>query len=174
MEQEGIRKTQIGELLLQSRHKLLSDVVLIVKGRELMPLRIASVPAHRADIDHPIPKLHKRAPHNRQVQLRNILQAKLDEPLVLLLAQPAYKARALERDAHAEGGEAIFGEAVVEEGGDGDSVGAELLLLLGEIGAPDVANRHFLPEGGEGLEHFGGDTLGKYAVSIALNIGGAP
>jgi len=40
--------------------------------------------------------------------------------------------------AEAVGGEAVFGEAEVEEGCDGDGRGAELFLLFCEVRAADL------------------------------------
>lgn len=57
------------------------------------------------------------------------------------------------------GCQAVLGEAEVEERGYVDGRGAELFLLLDEVGAADEADGAFLTEGGEEGEHFGGDGL---------------
>jgi hypothetical protein len=82
------------------------------------------------------------------------MQDEPTEQFVLVLANPFDEARAGQRLAHFVGSEAILGEAKVEQGGDGDVCGAELFLLLGEIGAADEANGNFVAEGGEDLEDF--------------------
>ena len=61
--------------------------------------------------------------------------------------------------AHAVGDQAIFGEAEVEEGGDGNGRGAQVRLLLDQVGAADEANGAFVAEGGQELEHGGGCIL---------------
>ena len=45
-----------------------------------------------------------------------------------------------ERFAHTECGQAVLGEAEVEEGCDGDRRRAELFLLFEEVGAADLWN----------------------------------
>ena len=62
-------------------------------------------------------------------------------------------------DTEFVGGQTVFGEAEVEEGGYGDGGGADLLLLFGEVGAADEADGYFMAQGGEKGEHFKGDGL---------------
>jgi hypothetical protein len=126
---------------------------------EIVSLLHTRVPANWADINHAIPELHKRAPHNRDVQIRNVFQAELDEALVLFVAEPADKGLGGKRDAHSEGRETILGKTEVEHGLDRQRGGSELLLLLGEVGAADVTDYDFVAEFGEELEDFGGGML---------------
>jgi hypothetical protein len=154
-----IRKPQIRELLPHSLHKLLANLVLKIKLLILVPLLHSSVPANRAHIDHAVPELDKRASLDRDIQIRNIVQDEAHELLVVVLADPLDERVRRERHAHADRGQAVLGEAEVEEVGDGDARGAELFLLLGEVGAADEADGDFVAEGGEELEHLGGDRL---------------
>ena len=60
-------------------------------------------------------------------------------------------------DAVLEGGGTIFGESEIEQMSRG--IIAKLLLLLGEIGATDVANDALLLQVLEQLDHFRGGSL---------------
>lgn len=154
------RQPEIWKLLLQRLHKLRPNPMLKIIFIKIRPLLITRVPTHRTNINHAIPELHKRASHNRYLQIRNISQAELNELLVFLLAEPADEGLCGERNAHAEGAEPVLWEAVVEERGYRDGGGAELFLLLDEIGTAYVADGAFLAESVKELEHFGGGMLG--------------
>lgn len=88
------------------------------------------------------------------------MQNKLDKLLVRLLSDPIDKGLSGEGCAHTVGRESVFWEAVIEEGGYVDGGGAELFLLLCEVGAADVADGDFVAELREEGEHFGGGGLG--------------
>lgn len=153
------RQPQIRKLLPQHRHELLPHLMLPIVLIKRIPLLHTRIPADGTNIHHPIPKLHKRAPLNRQVQIRHIMQHKPHKLLVLVLAQPLYEAVTCEGYAEFIGCEPVFAETEVEHGGDGDGGGAELLLLFGEVGAADESDGYFVAEGGEEGEHFGGCGL---------------
>ena len=87
-----------------------------------------------------------------------------DELVVLLLPNPRYEALALELRAQTECGEAVLGEAEVEERGDVDVGGCELFLLLDQVGAADETNCDFVTELGEQLEHLRLDQLWYVSV----------
>lgn len=125
------RQPQIRKLLPQNTNKSLSDLVLLIILIERIPLLHTSIPSNGRDINHAIPKLYKRAPLNGNIQIRDVMQDKLDELLVLVLAQPLDKRVRRERDAELEGREPVLREAEVEERSDVDGRGAELFLLLG-------------------------------------------
>lgn len=108
-----------------------------------------------------IPELHERPSLDRDIKLTDIFQAEIDQLLVLLLAQPPNKARAWQFLAQPVGSEAVLREAEIEERGHGYGGCAELFLLLYEVGATDEADGAFVAEGGEQLEHGGGDVLGR-------------
>ena len=133
--------------------------MLEIKLLILVALLNRSIPANRAHIDHAIAELHKRAALHGDVQISDVVQDEAHELLVVVLANPLDEAVRRERHAHADGRQAVLREAEVEERGDGGAGGAELLLLLGEVGAADEADGDFVAEGGEELEHFGGDCL---------------
>jgi hypothetical protein len=156
---EHVRKPQIRELLPHSLHKLLPNLMLQVELLILVPLLHRSIPANRAHIDHTVPELHESTSLDRDIQIRNIVQDEAHELFVVVLADPLDERVRGERHAHADGRQAVLGEAEVEEVGHGDAGGAELFLLLGEVGAADEADGDFVAEGGEELEHLGGDGL---------------
>lgn len=105
---------------------------------EFIPLLDARIPPHRANINHAVTELHKSTALLRQAEVCNVLEAEIDQVLVLLLAEPVDEAVAGERLSETVGRQAVFGKAEVEEGGDRRRGGAELLLLLPEIGAADL------------------------------------
>lgn len=82
-----------------------------------------------------------------------------DELVVLLLPNPRYEALALELRAQTECGEAVLGEAEVEERGDVDVGGCELFLLLDQVRAADEPDCNLVAELREQLEHLGLDQL---------------
>lgn len=125
----------------------------------LVALLDGGVPANRANVDHAVPELNESAALHRNVQISHIVQDEPHKLLVVVLANPLDEAVRRERHAHTDGGQAILGEAEVEEGGDGDAGGAELLLLLGEVGAADETDRNFVAEGREELQHLRRDGL---------------
>jgi hypothetical protein len=156
----GKRQAQVGELLLQDSDKLLADLGLIVVLVEGEALLVGGVPADGADVGHAVAELDKGAALDGDVEVGDVVQAKVDELLPVVLADGADEAVGGQLLAELVGGEAVLAEAVVEEGGDGDAGGAaELLLLLGEVGAADEADGALLAEGVEGGEGLGGDLL---------------
>lgn len=146
--------------LPQLLHHLLPDTRLLVEPLKLVAFRRARVAANRADIDHAVAVLDERAALDGDVQVGNVVQDEAHQLLVLVLADILDEAVGGQRVAELVGGKAILGKAEVEEGGDVHRGGAELFLLLDEIGAADEADGTFLAEGGEEGEHFGGDGLG--------------
>jgi hypothetical protein len=151
-------------------HKLLANLVLEIKLLILVALLYRSVPANRADVDHAIAELDKRAALHRDLQVGDVVQDEAHQLLVIVLANPLDETVRRERHAHADGREPVLGEAVVEEGCDGDAGGAELLLLFGEIGAADEADGDFVAERGEELEHLGRDGLGRGKAILACGL----
>jgi hypothetical protein len=119
-----------------------------------------------------IPELHERPPLDRDIKLTDIPQAKIDQLLVLLLAQPPNETRARQLLAQSVCSQAVLSEAEIEERGHGYGGRAELFLLLDEVGAADEADGAFVAEGGEQLEHGGGNVLGGALVGFAGAWGG--
>lgn len=129
------------EALLQNRDKLLADLGVLVKLLKVVALLGAGVTADGADVDHAVAELDKGAALDRQIKVGDVVEAEVGELLVLVLADPLDKGVGLEGLAELVGSEAVLGEAKVEEGGDGLASGlAQLLLLLGKVGAADVAD----------------------------------
>ena len=133
--------------------------MLEIKLLILVALLDRSVPANRAHVDHAITELNKRAALHRDIQISHVVQDEAHKLLVVVLANPLDEAVRRERHTHANSCKSVLREAEVEEGGDGDAGGAELFLLLGEVGAADKADRDFVTEGGQELEHLRRDGL---------------
>ena len=150
----------MAKLLLQHGNKLLAHLVLVVVLIEGQTLLIGRIPAHGADVDHAVAELDESAPLDGDVEVGNVVQAKVGELLPAVLAELGDEAVGGQGLAELEGGQAVLGEAKVEEGGDGDAGGfAELLLLLDKVGAADEADGALLAEAGEDIEGFGGSFL---------------
>lgn len=158
----------MSELLLQNRHELLPDLVLVVEGVEGQALLVARVPPHGAHVDHAVPELDKRAPLDGDVEVGDVVQAEVGQLLPPVLAQPLDEAVGGQLLAELVRREAVLGEAEVEERGDGDARGlAELLLLLGQVGAADEADGALLAEGRQHGEGFRGCFLRDGALSVS-------
>ncbi len=113
-----------------------------------------------------IPEFNKRPRLNGTLYIRNISQTEVHQLLILLLPQPPNEAVASQLLSKSNSRQAIFSEAEIEEAGDGDGGCAELFLLFDEIGSANEAYGAFMAESGEELEHFGGDSLGRYLVLL--------
>jgi hypothetical protein len=167
-----IRKSQSAKLLLENGNKLLSNLGLLIVGLELVSLLCAGVSADGADVDHAVAELDKGSSLDGDVQVGNVVQDKIDQLLVLVLADPLDEAVGGQRLAQLVRGQAVLGEAVVEEGGDRHAGGlAELLLLLDEVGAADEADGALLAEGLEELEDFGRGILEGFGDNLLAGSG---
>lgn len=166
---EDVRQTQIRKLLLDRLDERFPDPMLKIELLVLLSLLHTRVPANRAHIDHAISELHERPSLDRYIQISDVSENEVDELLVHVFAQPLDEGVRRERDAHTDRGETVLGEAEVEEGRDGYGGGAELFLLFGEVGAADEADGDFVSQGGEELEHFGGDGLCREVLAIRLD-----
>lgn len=156
----NIRKSQVAEFLLENSNELLSNLGILVVGLKLVSLLGAGVSADGADVDHAVTELNKGSSLDRDVQVGNVVQDEVGKLLVLVLTNPLDEAVGGERLAQLVCGQAVLGEAVVEEGGDRHAGGlAELLLLLDEVGAADETNGALLAEGLEEVEDFGRGIL---------------
>ena len=191
VEGEGVnndhsRKSVMRKLLLERLNKRLADTVLLVESNQiqsaspciitthrisplkLLPLLHTRIPPNRTNIDHPIPKLHKRAPLPRQLQSGNIPQTKVHKVLILVLTQPLDETARRQRFPQPERSQAVLRKAEVEHGCHGRGCGTELFLLLDEIGAADEADCAFVAEAREELEHFGGGMLERENEELAI------
>lgn len=158
------RKAVVRELLLQHLHKLLPNLVLLVVALVLVPLVDARVSPDRAHVDHAVAELHKGASLHGQVEVGNVVQDELHQPLVLVLSDPADERGARQLLAQTNSREAVLGEAEIEEGGDRDGSGAELLLLLDEVGSADESNGDLVAETGEEGEDLWRDALVWWSI----------
>lgn len=136
----NVRKAIIWKLLLQRLNHMLPRMCLLVPLLILISLLFTRVPAHRADVDHAISELNECTAHRRQtLEVGDVLEAKFGELLVFLFADPGDEGLRGQGSAHAVGGQAVFGEAEVEEGDDGGGRGGELLFLFDEVGTADLS-----------------------------------
>lgn len=150
----------MAEALLQSLDKLLADLGVLVKLLKVVALLGAGVATNGADVDHAVAELDKGAALDGEVEVGDVMEAEVGEFLVLVLADPLDEGVGLEGLAELVGSEAVLGEAKVEEGGDGLAGGlAQLLLLLGKVGAADVADGALGAKVLEDLEDLGGGVL---------------
>ena len=167
---QNVRQTKMAKLFLESGHKLFSNLGLFIKRLKLIALLVARVTTDGANIDHAVAKLDKRAALDGDIQVGNVVQAEVDQLLVLRLADPLDEAVGGQRLAELKRREAVFREAKVKERRDGDACWlADLLLLLDEVGAADEADGALLAEGLEEGEDFGGGFLwrgGTWYVSF--------
>ena len=154
------RQINIRKLLAQNVHKRLADLILQIILLVLIPLLRTRITPNGANIDHPIPELDKRAPLDRDIQIRDIMQDELDQLLIPVLANPIDEALARQQGAQLVRRQPVLGEAEVEARGDAQRCRPELLLLLHEVGAADVADGDFLAKVGEHSDHLGGADLG--------------
>lgn len=150
----------MAKLFPEGGNKLFSNFGVLIKRLKVITLLVARVTTDRANINHAIAKLDKRATLDGDVQVGNVVQAEIDELLVLRLADPLDEAVGGQRLAELESRQAVFREAKVKERRDGDARWlADLLLLLDEVGAADEADGTLLAEGLEEGEDFGGGFL---------------
>jgi hypothetical protein len=150
----------VTEALLQSLNELLADLGVLVKLLKVVALLGAGVTADGANVDHAVAELDKGTALDGEVEVGDVVEAEVGELLVLVLADPLDEGVGLEGLAELVGSEAVLGEAKVEEGGDGLASGlAQLLLLLGKVGAADVADGALGAEVLEDLENLGGGVL---------------
>jgi hypothetical protein len=166
----GEGKAEVAEALLQLVDKGLADLGLVIVVLEVETLLGGGVAADGADVDHAVAELDKGAALDGDVEVGNVVEAKVDELLVLVLADPLDEAVGGQGLAELVGDEAVLGEAKVEERGDGDAGGlAELLLLLDEVGAADEADGALLAESLEEIEHLVGGGLTRQTEG-AINV----
>lgn len=152
------RQAKVAESLAELLDELLANVVLLVVLLVVVALLNAGVAADGADVDHAVAELDKGAALDGDVEVGDVVQAEADELLVLGLAEPADEAVGGQLLAVLVGGQAVLGEAEVEEGGDGHVRGAQLLLLLGQVAAAHEADGALLAQAREQVQHLGRDA----------------
>jgi hypothetical protein len=161
---KNIRQAQMTEPLPQLLHKRLPHLVHLVVRLKLLPLVIAGIPTNWRHVDHAVAELQERAALDGDVEVGDVVQDEVDQLLVLLLADPLDEAGRGQRLTRLERRKAVLGEAEVEEALYRHAVGAQLFLLLGQVGTADVAYRALLAEAGEEVQHLGGHILVEEAV----------
>ena len=131
---DRVRQAQVGKLLAQHLDELGPAPGLVVPFVELVSVGFAGVPADGGHVDHAVAELDEGAAHGGQaLEFRDVAQDELGEFLVVGFADVLEEGGALEGLAEAEGGQAVLGEAEVEERCDGDRRGSELFLLFEEV-----------------------------------------
>lgn len=164
--EKNVRQTEVAKLLPKRSDKLLAHLGLLVVLLKLVALLVAGIAANGADIDHAVAELDKGAALDGDVEVGNVVQAKVDELLVLGLADPLDEAVGGQGLAELERRQAVLGEAKVKERRDGGAGRlADLLLLLDQVGAANEADGALLAEGFEEGEDFGGGSLRVAGVS---------
>ena len=156
----NLRESQVAETLLQLLDELLPNLGLLVKSLKIVALLDAGVPADGADVDHAVPELDEGAALDGDVEVGDVVQAEVDELLVLLLADPADEAVGGQHLAQLVGRQAVLGEAKVEERDDGHARRlAQLLLLLDQVRAAHEPDGALLAELLQNREDLGGGGL---------------
>jgi len=139
MGRDTIRQSIIRKLLLERLNHLGARVGLLIPGLELVSLLFTGVPAHGGDVDHAVAELDERARHlGDALDVGDVAQHPARQTLVFLLAEPADEGLRGQLLAHAICGQAVLGEAEVEEGDDADGRGAQLFFLFDEVGATNL------------------------------------
>lgn len=157
----------MAELLPELLDEGLADLVLQVVVLVLEALLVAGVTANGAHVDHAVAELDKGTALDGDVEVGNVVEDKADELLVLVLADPFDEAVGGQLGAHLVGRQTVLGEAEVEHGRHGPARGAELLLLLDQVGAAYEADGALLAQG---LEH--GKDLGRGRLENGRRGGG--
>ncbi len=163
--EQDLREAIIWELRTESSNKLLPNFMHLIIRLILISLSHTRISAHRANIHHPIPILNKSTPFDRDIQISNVVQHELHKLLVAVLANILDEGVGGEWTTELVGGQAVLGEAEIEEGGDWDGGRAELLLLLGQVGAADKTDGDVVAELGEEGKGLWCDGLG-WGVSL--------
>lgn len=152
---KDVRQIQMSKSLLQLLNKRGPDAVLevvLLEGEALLEVRVA---ADGRDVDHAVAELDEGAALDGDVEVGDVVQDEVDELLVLGVADPLDEARARQRLAQLPGRQPVLAEAEVEHARHGAVGGAQLLLLLREVRAAHVPDRHLLPERRERRQHVG-------------------
>lgn len=135
------RETPIRELLLESFYQVSTDMVHIIISAErtlvsqarvacrplglrgdtrleLISLVEASVSANGADINHSVAKLDEGTTLFRNLQVRDVFKAEVDQLLVSFLSNPLNEAGSSERLSQTKSSQTVLREAKVKEGCD--------------------------------------------------------
>ena len=128
---------------------------------------VPRVAPNRAHVHHTAAELDKRAAHDRQVELRDVRQDKLDQLLVLLLAEPVDERLAGQLLAHTVRRQAVLGEPVIKVLEDCVSAARtvlrtgqlQLLADLVAIAAAHKAGRGVVAQLLEYVQHLGRHRL---------------
>lgn len=155
-------QAQVAESLTQLLDKSLADLVHLVIGLVVVALLDTGVTADGRDVDHAVAEFNKSAALDGDVEVGNVVETKVDELLVLGLADPLNEAVGRECLAVLVRRQAVLGEAKVEESLDVHIGCAELFLLLDQVAAAHETDGGLLAESSEELEHLGGHGLDSH------------
>lgn len=144
---KNLRQTEMGKLFFENSDKLFANLCRLVVFGKLVTFLVARVSANRANVDHAVSELDESAALDGDVEIGNVVQTEVGKFLVAVFANELDEAVGRQFLAQLECLQAVFGEAVVEEGRDGGASRlAELFFLLDEVGAADEANGDFLTQ----------------------------
>ena len=149
----------VAKLLAQGADKGFADASLLVKRLKGEALLGRGVTAHGADVDHAVAELDKGAALDGDLEVGNVVEDKLDELLVVVLAEPLDEGVGGQLLATLVGSEAVLGKGKVEEVGDRDVGCAQLLLLLDKVAAADKANGNLLAKTDQEVKDLRGGVL---------------
>lgn len=98
------------KLCLQNFDHLFADPSFLIVFLKVIPFRLAAISTDRRYIEHAVAKLHKGPALDRNVQVSNINENKVDKFFQLFFTEVIFKARCLEKNTRFESHETIFGE----------------------------------------------------------------
>lgn len=81
-----VRKTEVAESLFENSDELLADLCVLVELLKVVSLLGAGVTADGANVDHAVAELDKGTALDGDVKIGDVVQDKVGELLVLLLA----------------------------------------------------------------------------------------
>lgn len=114
---DRVRQAQTGELLLQGSDHRLADSGPLVEPLELVALLLRAVAPDGGHVDHAVAELDERPPLDRDVEVGDVAEDKVDEFFQIVLSQELFQGLNLEELSRLVGDEAVLGEDVVVGGG---------------------------------------------------------
>ena len=114
---DRVRQAQTGELLLQGSDHRLADSGPLVEPLELVALLLRAVAPDGGHVDHAVAELDERPPLDRDVEVGDVAEDKVDEFFQIVLSQELFQGLDLEELSRLVGDEAVLGEDVVVGGG---------------------------------------------------------
>lgn len=88
----GEGQSEVGEGLLELLYERLADLMHGIVLVKIIPLSLGAVPSDGGDVDHPITEFNKGSPLYWEIQIGDVSEGKVDELLVLVLAEESKEA----------------------------------------------------------------------------------